>query len=169
MGGMVSEFALFNPFSKICENVPAVSSFAVMGFMVALTWAGWSRGIDEPNRLAPAADSPDAELGTHKIKLRREGTELRDEPGHFLVVGARINFMSAAGEQLIALENLNLERIGRIMTSTPDSVEWLVSGTVTEFQGGNYLWVKRATRKMKAGTEKRGGIRGPGTGGKDEG
>ena len=131
-----------------------MTRFAVAAFLVVSCWATWSSGLEEPGRLPPSPDSPDAELGTHKVKLRREGTELRDEPGHFLVVGARINFLSAAGEQLIALENLNLERIGRIMNSTPDSVEWLVSGTVTEFQGGNYLCVKRATRKMKAGVEK---------------
>lgn len=158
---------MFSRLLQICKSRAAVVVFAAI-FGVAIGWTTWSDGLEEPNRLAPAAESPDAELGTHKMKLRREGTELRDEPGQFLVVGSRINFVAASGEQLIALENLNLERIGRIMTSTPDSVEWLVSGTITEFQGGNYLWVKRVTRKMKAGIEKGSGFGGRGRM-KDEG
>jgi hypothetical protein len=161
MAGLEHKFAMFSRLWQICQSRAGMAAL-----LAALCWATWSLGVEEPDRLVPAADSPGAELGTRKAKLRREGTELRDEPGHFVLAGTRINFLSTSGEQLIALENLNLERIGRIMTSTPDSVEWLVSGTITEFQGSNYLSVKRATRKIKDASKGQGPASGLGRPGK---
>lgn len=93
-----------------------------------------------------ATDAPSAAIGP-KAQLRREGTQLRDEPGRFLAVGTRLTFISAAGTHYIGLENLNLERVGKIVATSTDSVEWFVTGTVTEYQGANYLLLTRARRK----------------------
>jgi hypothetical protein len=48
-------------------------------------------------------------------------------------------FYAADGERRFGvLENLNLERVARLVGETPDPLEWSVSGVVTEYQGGNY-------------------------------
>lgn len=105
------------------------------------------------NRKGTQADPPSA---ASKTMLHREGTKLKDEPGRFAMVGNRINFVTSAGIQYICLENLNLERVARIMGSTPDTVEWAISGTVTEYQGTNYLLIERSTRKLIAAQGRRG-------------
>jgi hypothetical protein len=91
-----------------------------------------------------------------KSQLRREGTELREEPGRFLAVGNRQTFVSAAGTSYIALENLNLERVGKIVAASPDAVDWFITGTVTEYHGANYLLITRARRKASTSKMPRG-------------
>lgn len=105
------------------------------------------------NQPAKPADAPSA---APKTMLHREGTKIKNEPGRFAPVGTRINFVTSAGVQYVCLENLNLERVARIMGSTPDTVEWVISGTVTEYQGSNYLLIERSTRKLIAARDRRG-------------
>lgn len=96
-----------------------------------------------------ANEAPDVPAGaaSQKLRLRREGTQLHEEPGRFLPVGTRLTFVSARGTQYIGLENLNLERVGKIVATSTDALEWFVTGTVTEYQGTNYLLIARARRK----------------------
>ncbi|HEX5443673.1 MAG TPA: hypothetical protein VFW87_07585 [Pirellulales bacterium] len=105
---------------------------------------------------AQRGKSADSAEGATKVMLHREGTKIKDEPGRFALVGNRINFVTAAGLQYVCLENLNLERVARIMGSTPDSVAWVISGSVTEYQGSNYLLIERSTRKLVAPQGRRG-------------
>jgi hypothetical protein len=80
----------------------------------------------------------------------REGAELVDHLGTFLAVGDRTVFVPAGTQRrLIGLENLNLERIGHTMAESPEPVIWIVSGTVTEYRGMNYLLVRRAMVKNR--------------------
>lgn len=75
----------------------------------------------------------------------REGSELVDQLGHFEPAGERLVFVAAPpGVRLVALENLNLERIWRAMAGSPGRLDWLVSGTVTEYRGTRYFLVERA-------------------------
>jgi hypothetical protein len=81
----------------------------------------------------------------------REGLELVDQPGSFKMAGDRVVFFLAGDkQQLIGLENLNLERILRVLADNTDPLEWFVTGTVTECRGTNYLFVRRATFKNRA-------------------
>ena len=80
----------------------------------------------------------------------REGVELVDQPGSFKTAGDRVVFFLAGGkQQLIGLENLNLERIVRVLADNTNPLEWFVTGTVTEFRGTNYLFVRRAMFKNR--------------------
>jgi len=45
----------------------------------------------------------------------------------------------------VGLENLNLERIARAVADNPVTLEWKVTGTITEYRGANFLLVTRAT------------------------
>jgi hypothetical protein len=79
----------------------------------------------------------------------REGAVL-DTTGIFKLTGDRIMFYASGDSRRFGtLENLNLERISRVISETSEALEWNVSGTVTEFQGTNYLLVSRAILKSK--------------------
>jgi hypothetical protein len=46
------------------------------------------------------------------------------------------------------LENLALERIVRILNETRGQRQWLVSGTITEYRGSNYLLISKAVQRV---------------------
>ena len=132
----------------------AKSGLATAGVLLLLVsclnmqspWLAADEGADDA---APAT--------TTKPLLRREGSQLREEPGRFVVSGNRLTFISATGAHFVGLENLNLERVGKIVTASPDSsVEWFVTGSVAEYQGSNYLLISRARRKPSAPQGPRG-------------
>ena len=116
-----------------------VSSAGLILVLAALSASSWLTADDDIE--APAITV------RQKSQLRREGTQLREEPGRFIEVGNRLTFVSSAGASFIGLENLNLERVGKIVAASPDSIEWFITGTVTEYQGANYLLISRARRK----------------------
>ena len=81
----------------------------------------------------------------------REGSAV-DAVGKFRVTGDRITFYpNDSSSSYRALENLALERIAKIIGETRGDREWIVSGTVTEYRGGNYLLVGRCL--LKTSTE----------------
>jgi len=87
----------------------------------------------------------------------REGTELTNLLGIFKPSGERIVFQAANGKgRFLCLENLNLERVSRLVRDNPESLQWEVSGTVTEFGGGNYLSLSRALLRSKTRSRKAG-------------
>jgi hypothetical protein len=76
--------------------------------------------------------------------------ELVDQPGTFKLAGDRAIFFVGDGkQQLVGLENLNLERVVRVITDNPESLEWFVTGTISEYRGANYLLVRRVTFKNR--------------------
>jgi hypothetical protein len=89
---------------------------------------------------------PSADAGGDRL---REGTTLELQ-GSFKPTGDRIMFYASADQRRFGtLENLNLERISRMVSDSVEPLEWSVSGTVTEFQGANYLLISRAVLKSK--------------------
>lgn len=104
---------------------------------------------------APRVTPPSAERGEQgeaaKFRLR-EGTTLVDEIGRFRPDGDGAIFLAQAGHELIALPNLNLERVVRTLKGSDEaeSIRWSVNGTVTEFNGKNYLLLKRAVYRSSS-------------------
>lgn len=94
-----------------------------------------------------AEDSPMLPRGTLRL---REGTRVADVVGRFEVAGDRVSFVAvdSTGSWRV-LENLALERIGRVLAENRASPQWTVSGTVTEFNGANYLLVTKAVQTNK--------------------
>ncbi len=83
----------------------------------------------------------------HRI---REGTEIVDQLGYFRMTGDRVTFFSEDGKgRLVGLENLNLERIARTIADNPGQLQWGVTGTITEYRGANYLFVRRAVLRSR--------------------
>lgn len=66
-------------------------------------------------------------------------------------------FYSADGKmRLSALPNLNLERVVQAIGDSASEMRWIVSGTLTEFRGSNYLLITRAiAQRQPAGPPKR--------------
>ena len=74
----------------------------------------------------------------------REGTTLVDVSGRFLRSAGRFTFQTVDDRRYIALENLALERVAQQLQEDAGSLEWTVSGVVTEYRAGNFLLVTRA-------------------------
>jgi hypothetical protein len=81
----------------------------------------------------------------------REGTKLENQLGYFQMTGDRATFITADRSRCFGgLENLNLARVVAMISDAPGKMEWSVTGTVTEFQGSNYLLISRAVLKTRA-------------------
>lgn len=80
--------------------------------------------------------------------VAREGTILEHVTGRFRREGDRFLFVSQDQRwNVFVLENLMLERVGQLIGDSQRGLEWQVSGTLMEFQGGNYLLLSRATAR----------------------
>src|SRR6185436_15719487 len=83
-------------------------------------------------------------------KRLREGTRLSDVVGRFEAIGEKVTFTFAdSGESVRILENLALERVARVLPSEGQKkIQWSISGTVTEYNGGNYLLLTKASQSV---------------------
>ncbi len=85
-----------------------------------------------------------------QTKQLREGVVLDEQLGTFKTAGDRILFQLAGqGDELKVLENLALERIWKMLNDTRGR-QWSVSGTVTEYRGGNYLLIDRVVLRSQS-------------------
>jgi hypothetical protein len=107
----------------------------------------------KPDAAGPVAKSetgvPGSAKSGHAGGLKcREGTRVVDQQGTFKLEGQRATFFGAGGRgQYVGLENLNLERIVRAINDGAGQQQWIVTGTVTEYQGVNFLLVEKAVLK----------------------
>lgn len=107
---------------------------------------GASAFLESPGKSAAGA------AGEKPAEKLREGTKLNDELGAFSRVGERVSFSPGGNrEALRCLENLALERIARAIDESQGQRQWIVSGTITEFKGANYLLVTKAVIKLQEG------------------
>ena len=115
----------------------ALGGLALLGTLGGISAiSGQDQEVDEA-AVAPGNESEGSRL--------REGAVLADQPGTFQLVGKRMVFVGEGdGRQFVMLENLALERIIRLVRQTAIPQTWLVSGTVTEYQGSNFLLIDRA-------------------------
>jgi hypothetical protein len=147
--------SLHRGFVSGLSRVPKASCLCGVALLldVALAWAQAPAGTEA--KVATAGGSPSAaSAATEPAPLAprqmREGTELVDQRGVFKVFQGRAAFLPVDGKrQLICLENLNLERVVRTIADNPEQLQWLVSGSITEYRGSNYLLVSRAILKGK--------------------
>jgi hypothetical protein len=113
---------------------------------IALTWGLRAVGQDAP---------PAVPTNVVPFQRLREGTQLANQLGTFKPTGERIMFLAATGKgRFLCLENLNLERIGRLVRDNPENLQWEISGTLTEYGGANYLEVSRAILRSKTRSRK---------------
>lgn len=140
---------------------PLAGVFALL-FIVAFIASGVAEdrvGQDAGSRVRAegrGANSPRS-FNPQEGPLLREGEVWENELGHILVAGQRYAFRPIqGGRSVIVLENLNLQRIVQRLEESSQPTIWSISGRVTEFQGGNYLLIERATRKGQASLQAAG-------------
>lgn len=103
-----------------------------------------------PRQRKSESHSAKAESTAREGSRLREGLELKDEVGEFRDAGGRIAFYPANRKvTLTVLESLALERVYSELEQRLERRRWSVSGTVTEYRGGNYLQITRAVMKPK--------------------
>ena len=102
-----------------------------------------------PSSQTKAAGRKASSTDHAQTRRLREGTVINDQVGYFREDGDGASFVADTGLEFGALQNLNLERVVRLLKNAeePSSIRWSVTGEVTEFAGRNYLLIKRAVYK----------------------
>jgi len=100
-----------------------------------------------PGNMPPGANAAKA---TERL---RENTKLIDVIGTFQSAGGdSISFARDGGKDSFrVLENLALQRVSQNLEDNRGGAQkWVVSGTVTEFRGANFLLVTKAVQLQEA-------------------
>lgn len=125
--------------------------FAVVGGLLTIlcqpsAFAQANRqGIQEPHSQAEPSALEEGEVVDPEMKYR-EGRIIRDRSVTFKVTGDRVELVPSDGHSsLTVLENLTLERVKNELIRVGSTIHWDVTALVTEFEGGNYVLLKRAT------------------------
>jgi hypothetical protein len=96
-------------------------------------------------------NAPRPKASDQQGPLVREGTMLENQLGRFEMTGERVVFvLGNEGARFYALENLNLQRVAERISDSPETLIWSISGKVTEYRGGNYLFIHRAVLKNRS-------------------
>jgi hypothetical protein len=102
----------------------------------------------ETSVLGRTYDSGEKLQGNDKKVGLREGGKIVNQAGYFRASGNRLTFESADYKRsFIALENHNLEQVAQAVAENAKQLEWIVSGTISEYRGENFLLVNRAELK----------------------
>jgi len=129
----------------------AISLVAIVPLVAAPWEAPRPKAEDRGSSRASGLPLAQVPPGRTKTPRFREGNELVDQVGHFESAGERLVFVAEpGGERLVALENLNLERVARAVAGYPGQLDWLIAGTVTEYRGTCFLLIERAVVKTGA-------------------
>ena len=119
------------------------------GLAMLLLFGFTSTRADEPLANPPGiAGEVVGEEGEGSPHRQREGTHMTSQHGYFRGSGDGLIFhLRGSKEKYPALENLALERFGKVMSDRhdhPDQLTWEVSGFFTEYRGSNYLFITHA-------------------------
>ena len=120
-------------------RVVLATSVAALTFAALAAEAPRSGGIQGKTESTLGTENDD------KGELRRrEGTSYAGE-GFIQFTGERLTFVSTNGkDRLVILENLALDRVNRTVRDATYRTKWKVIGSVTEYQGANFLLLERA-------------------------
>ena len=107
----------------------------------------------EPPRVSQAG-SPAAGGAAGKSNERlREGTKLIDVTGTFQAAGAdSVSFLvNGNKESYRVLQNLTLQRVSFALEDNRALRQWIISGTITEYRGTNFLLLTKAVIQLPEG------------------
>lgn len=123
----------------------------VMSCLVAISPPERSASAEE--EAAPITDRmKSAQQLQQKLTRLREGAEIVDSVGSFEWIGDRLSFVPKDEKMVLKiLENRMMERVVQAQEISTGELIWVVSGTVTEFRGGNFLLMKHAVLTGKRG------------------
>lgn len=113
-----------------------------------------SRSVTEPSgALASASAAPDfgeSAKGERTEQLQREGARVVNQLVTCRGAGERLMVeLPQTSVPVAALENLAAQRILQAILDDIGSEQWVINGSITEFQGRNYILLDRVTRPSK--------------------
>jgi hypothetical protein len=112
---------------------------------------GGAKGALEANMLNQTFVSGEKSSVSERSAGLHEGGEILNQAGYFRAAGVRVTFVSADNKRsFTTLENRNLERIARTIAENGKQLEWIVSGTISEYRGTDFLLISRAELKSGA-------------------
>ena len=121
---------------------------SICGIGIAIMLVGFSvaeepipRESTKRTLVKPVSNSRSKEI------RQREGTKLVEIAGRFMIAGERVTFVpqeAAEGVAYRVLENLALERVLDNLNESRSDRLWIVSGTLSEYRGANYLLISKA-------------------------
>jgi hypothetical protein len=145
---------------KFVRQLSSILVLLAVAALASLTMAeqqqsalpGTTAAIGPAAGRAIPAGGLDAVKGAERL---REGTRLIDVMGTFQAIGGdSVSFSPTASgnkDSFRVLENLALERISTALEANRGPRQWIVSGTITEYRGTNYLLVTRAVIQLQEG------------------
>jgi len=118
-------------------------------FIVGVVLAAWGqtdRNTNRPGTRLPTSNTVQTpEKKTVAKKRIREGTAFKNKRCLFRVAGNRVSLFSEdESERYLCLENLNLERIMKVVQENPTQQIWNVDGYYTEYREENFVIIQRA-------------------------
>ena len=123
----------------------AITVFTV----IAVTTHFMADGADSRNQQNGPSEAVATVEPQESFRIR-EGDEWEDSVGEFQLAGERVRFhLTDRDVKVTVLENLALERVSRVLEQSRTLPQWRVSGTITEFHGGNFLLIRRAVVKAR--------------------
>ena len=114
--------------------------------MAFLVWGQTDRNANRPGTRLPVSNmGTKVEKNVAAKKRIREGTAFKNKRCLFRVSGNRVSLFSEdESERYICLENLNLERIMKVVQDNPAQQIWSVDGIFTEYREENFVLIQRA-------------------------
>ena len=122
-----------------------ITTILTVGLLFAV-WGQTDRDVNRPGTRLPAPSATQrVERETVAKKRIREGTAFKNKRCLFRVSGNRIVIFSEdESERYFCLENLNLDRIMKVVQDNPAQQIWNVDGFYTEFRDENFAYIQRA-------------------------
>ena len=111
-----------------------------------MVWGQTDRDAAQPGTRLPAS-STTAKVEKNPVarKRIREGTPFKNKRCLFRLTGNRVFLFSEdETERYLCLENLNLERIMKVVQENPTQQVWSVDGFYTEYREENFVYLQRA-------------------------
>ena len=114
--------------------------------VVFTVWAQTDRNANRPGtRLQESSATQRVERETAATKRIREGTAFKNKRCLFRISGNRVVLFSEdESERYFCHENLNLERIMKVVEENPSQHIWSIDGFFTEYRGENFVHIQRA-------------------------
>ena len=118
-------------------------------FIAGVAFAVWGqtdRNANRPGIRQPASSTPQKTEKEPVSKKRiREGTAFKNKRCLFRMSGHRVVLFSEdESERYFCLENLNLDRVMKVIQENPVQQIWNVDGFYTEYREENFVYIQRA-------------------------
>ena len=123
-------------------SVTVFVSFVLLGSFIV-----WGQRLEvpkQPNQDMKPIATTTANRGSRTQRIR-EGTKFKDMYVYFRQTGDRSVLYTVENHQrFTCLENLELERVLKVIQDKPDRDHWKIEGEFTEFRGENLILLRRA-------------------------